>query len=177
MTLFDRWRRGRRPEPTALWRDDWESAAARLDRVSADDLRARLTAALSPADDTEVEEEMMAALDEAIGLRARLAAGRIPAVETAHRVIGGERCHFSAPVSIPDDAAQPSGRLLFTPTRAVFVGGSRVVAVPWHTVRQPVRAGRDLLLIRGGAPPATFRCNTYTDALCAAVLASHFAHI
>jgi hypothetical protein len=175
MRLFAWWPRGGSPDRATQWRHDWELAAERLDRGSADDLRTRLAAAPPLADDTEVEEEMMAALDQAIVLSAHLASGAVPSVETTHRVIAGERCHFSAPVSIPDDPAQLSGRLLFTPSRAVFVGGSRVVTVPWHTVRQRVRAGRDLVLVRGGAPPAAFRCNTYTDALCADVFASHLA--
>lgn len=175
MTLLDWLRSGRTPDHAGRWRQDWERAVARLDRESAEDLRRRLAAAPPLGADVEVEEEMMAALDEAIALAAQLAAGRVPSVETSHRVIAGERCHFSAPVSIPDDPAQPSGRLLFTPARAVFVGGSRVLSVPWHTVRQRVRAGRDLVLVRGATSAVTFRCNTYTDAVCADMLASHLA--
>ena len=175
MRFFDWLRRGGAPDPAVQWRQDWELAAGRLDSAAARSLRERLAAPPPLSDDTEIEEEMIAALDEAIALAAQLAGGTVPAVETAHRVIAGEPCHFSAPVSIPDDPAQSSGRLLFTPTRAVFVGGSRVLAVPWHAVRQHIRAGRDVVLGRGGPPPATFRCNTYTDALRAALLAAHFA--
>ena len=54
---------------------------------------------------------------------------------------GADRCHFSAPVSMPDDPAQPTGRLLLTSTRAVFAGGARTPALAWHATREvdPVR--------------------------------------
>ena len=99
------------------------------------------------ADDLEIEEEMLDALRQLLDLERELAASRLPIVETTHRVVGSDRCHFSAPVSMPDDPAQPTGRLLLTSTRAVFAGGARTPALPWHAAREVVQSGRDLLFV------------------------------
>src|SRR5688500_16213062 len=90
---------------------------------------------------------MLEALKHLLELERELTASRIPIVETSHRVVGSDRCHFSAPVSMPDDPAQPTGRLLLTSTRAVFAGGSRTPALPWHGTREIVQSGRDLIFV------------------------------
>src|SRR5918993_1268533 len=105
-----------------------------------------------------------------------LAAARVPIVETTHRVVGTDRCHFSAPVSVPDDPAQPTGRLLLTSTRAVFAGGARTPALPWHGVREIVQAGRDVIFVLARAGEETgqrFRCNSDAEALCGAAIGRH----
>ena len=105
----------------------------------------------------------------------RTLSSALPVVETGHRVIGSERCHFTAPVSMPDHPSQPAGRLLFTGTRAVFVGGGTPTAVAWHAVSEVRQAERDLVLARGGGDGVfRFRANAYADALCGAELARHF---
>jgi hypothetical protein len=79
-------------------------------------------------------------------------------------------------VSIPDDPAQPTGRLLLTYGRAVFAGGARTPPLPWHAARDVVHSGRDLLLIAKHMPDEAshrFRCNSYADALCGAAIARH----
>src|SRR5439155_2025988 len=104
------------------------------------------------ADDLEIEEEMLEALKHLLELERELRALRLPLVATSHRVVGSDRCHFSAPVSMPDDPAQPTGRLLLTSTRAVFAGGARTPALAWHATREVIQSGRDLLLVFRNGP-------------------------
>ncbi|HZB25569.1 MAG TPA: hypothetical protein VE379_05530, partial [Vicinamibacterales bacterium] len=162
---------------TAQWRQDWSAAAAALDAAAAGALRERLAQLVSaPDDDLEIEREMLDGLEQLLRFAADAAAHGLPAVATGHRVVGADRCHFSAPVSMPDDPAQPSGRLLLTNTRAVFVGGSRGITLPWHAVAQPVQNDRDLILVRiDGAALHRFRCNSYEDVLTASFVARRLA--
>jgi hypothetical protein len=91
-------------------------------------------------------------------------------------VVGADRCHFSAPVSVPDDPAQPTGRLLLTSTRAVFAGGSRTPPLPWHGVREILQSGRDLIFVLGRAGEdggQRFRCNSFAEALCGSAIARY----
>jgi hypothetical protein len=75
---------------------------------------------------------------------------------------------------MPDDPAQPTGRLLLTSGRAAFAGGARAPALPWHGLRQVVRAERDLIFVRaGGDDGVRFRCNSFSEAACGAALARH----
>ncbi len=123
-------------------------------------------------DDMEIEREMLDALDELGALTADVLANGLPAIETGHRVVGTERCHFTAPVSMPDEVSQPSGRLLLTSGRAIFVGGANGAAVPWHSVADTRHLERDVVLIRGDRERLyRFRCNSFGDALRAAFLA------
>jgi hypothetical protein len=81
-------------------------------------------------------------------------------------------CHFIAPASMPDDPAQPSGRLLLTNARAIFVGGARGITVPWHAIAQQLQTDRDIVLVRSdGAALYRFRCNSFDDALRGAFIA------
>lgn len=174
MALFGFFRRGRSRAPVEQWHRDWEAALAALDASAPGELETRLRALAAATEDVEVEEEMLQALREGLALERDLAAGVLPAVETAHRVAAGERCHFSAPVSMPDDPAQPTGRLLLTAGRAAFAGGSRSPAIPWHATRDVVRSGRDLLFVRRNADDGErFRCNSFSDAVCGAAIARH----
>ena len=158
------------------WREAWSRAVASLDAGAVAPLEAALRATPPLADDLEFEEEMLDALQQLLELERELAASRVPVVETRHRVVGSDRCHFSAPVSMPDDPAQPTGRLLLTSTRAVFAGGSRTPALPWHAAREVIQSGRDLLFVVRNAhedPGHRFRCNSFADALCGAAIARH----
>jgi hypothetical protein len=135
-------------------------------------LRAELDACPpGPGEDNEIELEMLDALERLGTLLRDTQQNTLPLVDTHHRVVGAERCHFTAPASLPDDPAQASGRVLYTPSRAWFVGGGRTQPAPWHAVRDVVQADRDLLLIRGDGTAAHFRFNTYSDAVEAAFLA------
>jgi hypothetical protein len=158
------------------WRETWTRAVASLDGGAVAPLEAALRATPPLADDLEFEEEMLEALKQLLELERELAAARIPIVATSHRVVGSDRCHFSAPVSMPDDPAQPTGRLLLTSTRAVFAGGARTPALPWHATREVIQSGRDLLFIFKQTQEDAghrFRCNSFSDALCGAAIARH----
>lgn len=156
------------------WHGAWEAAVAALDAEAVPYLEARLRLQPPPADDVEVEEEMLQGLRDLLALESDLAAGHVPRIETAHRVAAGEPCHFSAPVSMPDDPAQPTGRLLLTSNRAAFAGGSRTPAIPWHAARDVVRRGRDVIVLRRGSDDGShFRCNSFSDALCGAAIARY----
>jgi len=156
------------------WRREWERAAAAGDALAAASLRADLEARPPMADDVEIEEEMLDGLDRLVALLGELQASRVPSVETTHRVVGTDICHYSAPASMPEDPAQPSGRLLLTGTRAVFIGGAKLTAVPWHMAARALHGERDVLLVRtDGSAVYRFRCNSYADALCGAALARH----
>src|SRR5688572_19179371 len=87
------------------WRETWTRAVASLDAGAVAPLEAALRATPPLADDLEFEEEMLDALKQLLELERELTALRIPLVETSHRVVGSDRCHFSAPVSMPDDPA------------------------------------------------------------------------
>ena len=156
------------------WRTDWNRAAAAVDAQALAPLRAALEAHRPLAPDLEIEEEMLEGLERHVTLTRELHASQLPVVDTTHRVVGADRCHYSAPASMPDDPAQPSGRLLLTSSRAVFIGGARLTALAWHAAAQVGCGERDLLLVRSDGQVAhRFRCNSYADALCGAAIARH----
>ena len=119
---------------------------------------------------------MLDGLEQVLQFAATVDRDGLPAIATGHRVVGADVCHFIAPASMPDDPAQPSGRLLLTNARAIFVGGARGVTVPWHAVTQPHQADRDVVLVRvDGSALYRFRCNSFDDALCGAFIARRLA--
>jgi hypothetical protein len=176
MGLFG-WLRGKSGNgEVRAWREAWSRAVVALDDGALDSLETILRRQPPIADDIEIEEEMLDGLRQLLAVEGDLRAARLPLVETTHRVVGTDRCHFSAPVSVPDDPAQPTGRLLLTSTRAVFAGGARTPALPWHAVREVVQTGRDLIFVLGRAGEGDgqrFRCNSYAEALCGAAIARH----
>ena len=170
------WFKGRRASGEdrrlAEWRTAWSAAAEAGDTNQLASLRERLDAMGLTEDDVEIEREMLEALQDLADLTASVRAGGLPAVETGHRVVGTDRCHFTAPASMPDEASQPSGRLLLTSGRAIFVGGVHGATLPWHSVAQALHLDRDLVLIRSDRDKLyRFRCNTFSDALRGAFLA------
>jgi hypothetical protein len=166
-------KRGARRDPRIVeWHRAWSEAVAGASPAAAATLEAQLEAFELPDDEIEIEREMVEALRELARLRAAAEQNGLPVLETGHRVIGTDPCHFSAPVSMPDEATQPSGRLLFSSTRAVFVGGARPTVVAWHAVGEVLQRERDLVVVRKDRSNLyTFRCNSFTDALCGAFLA------
>ena len=139
-------------------------------------LSADLNGLALPEEEIEIEREMLDGLEQVSQLHAALAADGLPVVETGHRVVGTETCHFSAPSSMPDDVAQPTGRLIFTGARAIFAGGARALTLPWHTVGEVVQKDRDVILVRHDRETFhRFRCNVFADALCAGLLARTLA--
>jgi hypothetical protein len=178
MGLFDWLTRKSTDNGTRAWRDAWAAAVAGLDAAAVARLETQLRQQPPIADDIEMEEEMLDGLKQLLAIERDLAAGTLPLIDTTHRVVGADRCHFSAPVSLPDDPAQATGRLLLTSTRAVFAGGARAPALPWHGVREVMQTGRDLLFVlaRGGADEGQrFRCNSFGEALCGAAIARYLS--
>lgn len=174
MDLLGWFRRKSSDNGTRAWHDAWAAAVAALDAAAVPHLEAALRRQPPLAEDIEVEEEMLDALRQLLDLERELGAARLPIVETTHRVVGSDRCHFSAPVSVPDDPAQPTGRLLLTSTRAAFAGGSRTPSLAWHGVREVVQARRDLLFVlKRGDEGYRFRCNSFGEALCGAAIARY----
>jgi hypothetical protein len=154
------------------WHEQWARAVASPDPAAVALLEATLHRQPPLADDLELEEEMLDALRQLVELSGELDAARPPTIETAHRLVGADVCHFSAAVSVPDDPAQPTGRLLLTSRRAAFAGGGHVPALAWHGVRQVVQDGRDVLFVPvTGDGALRFRCNSFADAVCGAAIA------
>ena len=177
MGFFQRFLRSRKAgREVRAWQEAWTKAVANPDRGDVTELRERLDRLAAPDGDLEIEREMLEALEQAVEFAATVAENGLPAIDTGHRVVGRDVCHFSAPVSMPDDPAQPSGRLLLTNTRAIFVGGARGITVAWHAIAQSTQSHRDLLLIRtDGTALYRFRCNSFDDAIRAAFIARRLA--
>jgi hypothetical protein len=157
------------------WKRAWSDAATHPDAARIAELRTRLDQLSAPDGDLEIEREMLDGLERVVEFAATVAQQGLPVLTTGHRVVGTDTCHFTAPVSMPDDAAQPSGRLLLTNVRAIFVGGARGVTVAWHAVARPLHTDRDLVLVRADGTVHRFRCNSFDDALCAAFVARRLA--
>jgi hypothetical protein len=158
------------------WRRRWHAAAGTPEAATVAGLAADLNGLALPEEEIEIEREMLDGLEQLVRLQAALAAEGLPVVDTGHRIVGHEACHFSAPTSMPDDAAQPSGRLIFTSARAIFAGGARALTLPWHTVAEVVQQERDVVLVRHDRETFhRFRCNVFADALCAGMLARTLA--
>jgi hypothetical protein len=157
------------------WREAWTAAATAGDSSTVHVLARELDALGGVEEDLEMEREMLAALQDLSALTIA-AAGGLPTIVTGHRVIRDERCHFIAPVSMPDDPSQPGGRLLLTSSRAVFAGGAAARSVPWHAVGTVLQVERDLVLARHDHGTLhRFRCNTFSDALRGAFVARALA--
>jgi hypothetical protein len=154
------------------WRRQWLAAATGADPSAVRTLTTELEALGLSEDEAEIEREMLDGLAELTQLRSEIDAGQLPIVQTGHRVVGTDICHFSTPCSMPDDPAQPSGRLIFTGGRAIFAGGARALTIPWHMVADVVQQERDVALVRHDRETFyRFRCNNYSDALCGGLLA------
>ena len=140
------------------------------DRVEA--LGAELDGWGEREEDIEIEREMLDGLRDLAELTKAVVRAGLPVVLTGHRVVGTEVCHFTAPSSMPDAAGQPSGRLLLTGRRAIFVGGARGMAIPWHAVGKALQVERDVVLVRSDRDELhRFRCNSFSDVFKGAFIA------
>jgi hypothetical protein len=159
------------------WRTAW-AAAVDSENVSAvTRLRTELDALGCAEEDIEIEREMLDALAGLEELVTSVRAAGLPAVATGHRIVALERCHFSAPASMPDEPSQPSGRLLLTHRRAVFVGGPVGRTIAWHGVGEIAQVERDLVLLGAHRQPLfRFRCNGFDDVLRGAFIARELKH-
>ena len=166
-------RRGHTIDPRLRrWRERWAAvlAAAEGDQIAS--LAGELDAIGCPEDEIEVEREMVQALIDRQDLAASVRATGLPRVDTRHRIVRAEPCHYSEPASMPDEPGQPCGRLLFTATRAIFIGGGKTISAAWHTIARSLHTERDLVFLENRHEQSyRFRCNTYGDALRAAFIA------
>jgi hypothetical protein len=178
MGLFG-WLKNRRNggDPRLMeWRRAWNASAAEPGPNAVSTLRTQLDRLGLPEEEIEIEREMLEGISQLSQLRLSVDTSGIPVVETGHRVVGHDTCHFSTPVSMPDDAAQPSGRLFLTNSRAIFAGGARATTVAWHAIGEVIHGDRDVVLVRRDRDTIyRFRCNTYADAMCGAYLARRLA--
>jgi hypothetical protein len=158
------------------WRRAWTAASSEPDRLAVTSLGSQLDAFGFPEEEIEIEREMLDGISQLVQLRCTVEATGIPIIETGHRVVGRDTCHFSTPVSMPDDASQPSGRLFLTNARVIFAGGARATTVAWHAVGEVVHGDRDVVLVRRDRDTIyRFRCNSFADAMCGAFLARRLA--
>jgi hypothetical protein len=158
------------------WHRQWRDVCQTPSLEAVAELGEALDVLNLPEDEAEVEREMLAGLRHLVDRQAAAASGSLPVVETGHRVVGTDRCHFSAPASMPEDTAQPSGRLILTHVRAIFAGGGKATTIPWHAVSAVVHQDRDVILVRRDRETIyRFRCNLFGDALEAAWLARTLA--
>ena len=174
MGLWNWLERGAPREDSRLteWRRQWAAAAVTLDPAATERLKRLLDGFKLPDDDVEIEREMLDGLDEATALSAEIARAGLPIVETGHRVVAHDRCHFMAAASLPDEPGQPTGRLLLTNARAIFVGGPSAVSSPWHMIGEATQYDRDLVLVRTTRDRVyRFQCNSFGDALRATLIA------
>jgi hypothetical protein len=162
---------GEDPRLTA-WKHAWVQACDAPSAALVAELTRNLNVLNLPEEEIEIEREMLAGLDELVKLHDAVTQQGLPVLQTGHRIVGREPCHFSAPCSMPDEPSQPGGRLMFTSVRAIFAGGATSITVPWHAVAKVLPQHRDVLLIRRDRETLyRFRCNVFGDALTAAFLA------
>ena len=154
----------------ALWWQDAAGVALRPTRDGVDQLRPRL-APDAEIDERERQIEMIEGLEQLCALGAFEA---MPVLDTQHRVIGSDACHFMAPVSAPDHG-DAIGKLFLTSQRVIFAGGASI-AWPWHRVRRITRHERDVLFEGGDTLALRLRCNCYGDALVAAAIGERLRH-
>jgi hypothetical protein len=165
------WRLFRRtvaPDPWAHW---WQQADQAARNPSAETIE-RLQQALAAApagEDVESQEEMVDGLRNLLALSA---GDDLPVLESQHRVIGDDICHFIAPVTLPGPDLAP-GKVFLTSRRFVLVAG-RVRSRPWPAVGRLSRSGRRLT-IGSGDSAVEIQCNSFGDALAAHHVASRLS--
>ena len=111
-------------------------------------------------DDPEIQEEHREGLER---VRQAEAAGALPVLETQHRAIGPDICHFAVPASMPD-GADAFGKLFVTDRRLIFAGPSPVTLGLGRVIKAD-RHERDIIVVPGGGAPLRFRCNSFGDAM------------
>jgi hypothetical protein len=87
----------------------------------------------------------------------------LPVLDTQHRVIGTDTCHYIAPASLIDQV-DSGGKVFVTSARVIFAGGT-VLSWPWHLITRVQRHERDIKLALKGRPAVRLRLNTYDGAL------------
>jgi hypothetical protein len=128
-------------------------------------LPARLPALGLNEDDAALELELVDGLVDVASMRAAAARGDgLAVIETSHRALNGETCHFLAPAWRPDAGGDSGGKLIFTPRRLLYLGAASVT-LSWAHVAAAREHDRDILVQTRPGRLLTFRCNSYGDAL------------
>jgi hypothetical protein len=150
----------------AAWWHAARTAEASPTTAAIAGLRARLASQEKAPDAWERQVEMIDGLEQVAAM-----AGAEPAtIETQHRVVGTDVCHFVVPACLVGLTDQP-GKLFLTSRRLIHVGGT-VRAWPWHRIGGVDRDERALeVTIIGTTDTINLICNTYGDAMAAAHLA------
>lgn len=144
-------------------RQELRVARAVHDLAALAHLRHRLPDLGLTEDDVALELEMADGLLDVAALQAGAARGEgLPVVQTNHRALGTEPCHFLAPAWRPDESGEGGGKLLMTPRRLVFLGAPPVT-VSWAHVAEVSEAGRDIVVRVRPDRLVAFRCNSYND--------------
>lgn len=97
-------------------------------------------------------------------MKAAEAAGALPVLETQHRAVGPDVCHFAVPASMPD--RDVFGKLFVTSRRVIFSGPSSI-ALGLGRIATFDADHRDVVIRAGGEGPLRFRCNSFGDAMMA----------
>lgn len=161
----------RRRSLVEAFRRDVHARWTSEDRASLVTLLAGPQARGIPDDEVELEIEMLQSGLDTIDLRDFVATNGLPVVESQHRVIGEDTCHFSSPVFLANDGFDRTGRLFLTNRRLVFAGTPRAT-LTWSSVRQIAHESRDLIVHPVAAGVVYhFRCNSFSDARRAAFIA------
>jgi hypothetical protein len=162
--LFSRlFRKSSSPKIDPVWWQAADAAAEAPTGAAVDSLAVSLTPTSAASDELERQQEMLSGLRDLVELAS---SDTLPVINTQHRAIGQDACHFIAPVSLAVEGGG-AGKIFLTSARLVFVGG-RLRSWPWHRVRKITRAGRNLLIIIAGeGEDLLLQCNTYSEALVA----------
>jgi hypothetical protein len=165
MGLFDLFRRRESAQPdVSEW---WRSANALTTAPTGEAISALKATALSAdaaPDLAEAQHEMLEGLEALLDFRH----ADLPVLDTQHRVIGADTCHFIAPASLIDQV-DSGGKVFVTSARVIFVGGT-VLSWPWHQIAGVQRRERDINITLKGRAPVGLRLNTYEGALVIAAL-------
>jgi len=115
-------------------------------------------------DEAAIEIEMLEGLRDFLAFRAEVERDGLPVLDTQHRVLGADRCHFWTP-AFPPDRVEAGGKLFFTATRLVFLGGG-VQSTPWNGVARIAREECDLVMVVPSRDAVfRFRCNAFGEAM------------
>ena len=161
-------RRTTRPDALARWWRDADRAADAPSAAAVD----RLAAAIGDSTEVDVIEQQEEMIEGLRHLKHVFALENLPVLESQHRVIGADTCHFMAPVTLAGQDTAP-GKLLLTSRRIIVVSGG-VRSRPWHAIRRLSRSGRTVIAASDDTI-LEVQCNSYGDALVAHHIASRLA--
>lgn len=165
MGLFDLFRRrdSEQPDVSAWWHTaNALTMAPTMEGVAA--LKTTTVNAGEAPDLAEAQDEMIEGLEALL----HLAQAPLPILDTQHRVIGTDTCHYLAPASLIDQV-DTGGKVFVTSARVIFAAGT-VMSWAWHQIARVQREERDLLIELKGRPGVRLRLNTYEGALVIAAL-------